>query len=292
PAAGGPRTLLMDLKTSMAQDLDHFTLSGLAPSGDLSNAEPYVAARYHDPAPTPAYESGRVDRAPLVLPATRSVEGFFNVPDLTQNGIQFSWSDVSKPGITTAPTWAIANLRLGSRMLWEVWSPAGRGAFSLPSLAPGAPGGLPDSTWGEDRLVWDQLIVDPTGPIQGVLEDPFATLTRYSRRSMPITPPALLPQLAEATHELQPIRPITLAPQPTRGEVDIVWTRPPAPGDDVRWSLVDVMGRRVNTGHFGAMGTARERAPWSGGLALAPGVYWLDLELGGERQQVRLVVVN
>jgi hypothetical protein len=140
--------------------------------------------------------------------------------------------------------------------------------------------------------MWDLLVADPTGPIQNVLEDPFATLTRYSRRSMPITPPALLPQLAEATHQPGPIRPITLAPQPTRGEVDIVWTRPPAPGDDVRWSLVDVMGRRVNTGHFRAMGTARERAPWSGGLALAPGVYWLDLELSGERQQVRLVVVN
>jgi len=294
PEPGGPRTLLYDLKSSMAQDLDHFTLSGLAPTGDLSTSVPYVAARYHDPAPSPAYEAGRVDRTPLTLPATRSVEGFFLVPQLSQNGSEFTWGPVGRPGITTDPTWAIANFRLepGSRMLWEVWSPAGRGAFALPGLAPGAPGGLPDSALVEDHLIWDLLVADPTGPIQNVLANPFATLTRYSRRSMQITPPLLLPRLAAATHEPGSARPIALAPQPSRGEVDIVWTRPPQPGDEVQWSLVDVTGRRVNTGRFRALGTERERAPWSGALAPAPGVYWLDLEMSGRHERARLVVVH
>ena len=140
--------------------------------------------------------------------------------------------------------------------------------------------------------MWDLLVADPSGPIQNVLEDPFATLTRYSRRSMQITPPLLLPRLAAATHEPQPARPIALAPQPSRGEVDIVWTRPPQPGDEVQWSLVDVTGRRVNTGRFRALGTERERAPWSGALAPAPGVYWLDLEMSGRHERARLVVVH
>ena len=294
PEPGGPRTLLYDVKSSMAQDLDHFTLSGLNPIGDLSTSVPYVAARYHDNSPTPAFESGRVDRTPLTLPATRSLDGFFLVPELSQSGGEFTWTQVGRPGVTTEPTWAIANFRLepGSRMLWEVWAPAGRGAFALPGLAPGAPGGLPDTTLDQQRLMWDQLVADPAGSIQDVLADPFATLTRYSRRSMVITPPLLLPQLAQAMHEPEPIRPIALAPQPTRGEVDIVWTRPPQPGDEVQWSLIDVMGRRVNAGRFRALGTERERAPWSGGLSPAPGVYWLTLELSGRHERARLVVVN
>ena len=82
-----------------------------------------------------------------------------------------------------------------------------------------------------------------------------------------------------------------LAPHPARGQVDILWTRPPAPGAEVRWNLVDVTGRRVNSGRFEASGMARERAPWSGRFAPAPGVYWLDLELGGQRERARLVVL-
>ena len=296
PEPGGTRTLLYDLKSSRAEDLDHFTLSGLNPTGDLSTSVPYVAARFRDLSPAASYEAGRIDRTPLTLPATRSMEGFFLIPDLLQNGSQFAWTPVARPGVTTDPTWAIANFRLepGSRSLWEVWSPAGRGSFSLPSLAPGAPGGLvsPDSTPDQDHLIWDHLIADPAGPIQSVLIDPFATLTRYSRRSMEIKPPVGVPApVAQTLPEPQPIRPITLAPQPARGQVDILWTRPPAPGDEVRWNLVDVTGRRVNSGRFEASGMARERAPWSGRFAPAPGVYWLDLELGGRGERARLVVV-
>ena len=296
PEPDGPRTLLYDLKSSMAQDLDHFTLSGLNPTGDLSTSVPYVAARFHDPSPAVSYEAGRIDRTPLTLPATRSLEGFFLIPDLTQNGFQFAWSNVARPGVTSDPTWAIANFRLepGSRNLWEVWSPAGRGAFSLPSLAPGAPGGLvdPDSTPDSDRLVWDHLIVDAAGPIQAVLADPFATLSRYSRRSIEITPPATVSgPVAQTVPEPQPIRPIALSPQPSRGQVDILWTRPPAPGNEVRWRLVDVAGRRVNSGRFAASGLSRERAPWTGRVVPAPGVYWLDLQLAGRDERARLVVV-
>lgn len=98
PEPGGPRTLLYDVKSSMAQDLDHFTLSGLNPIGDLSTSVPYVAARYHDNSPTPAFESGRVDRTPLTLPATRSLDGFFLVPELSQSGGEFTWTQVRETG--------------------------------------------------------------------------------------------------------------------------------------------------------------------------------------------------
>lgn len=296
---GGMRTLIYDLKTALADTLDHFTLSGLNPAGDLSTSTPYIAAVYGDSSAADSFQAGVIDRAPLVLPTSRTVGGFFLLPALTANNDRFTWSDVARPGIAPDPTWAVASFRLApltpgdgsvtTRTLWQVWTTAGPGSFVLPRLAGGAPGGLvdPSGTPEPDRLIWDELLCDASGVIQDVLEDPFSTATRFSRRSTEIGLPVLAVPIASPS----PTRlGFTVVPNPGRGVSEVSWTRPPAPGEPVRWMLTDATGRRVGTGRYAASGHVRERAPWSSGNGMAPGVYWVRLAVRSGSGAQRLIV--
>ncbi|MCA9729522.1 MAG: hypothetical protein KC729_17680, partial [Candidatus Eisenbacteria bacterium] len=165
PNPSGVRTIYFDLKTGLRDAGGSFLLSGRNPTGDLSDAVPYLAGSYGDSSTADAFSAGRVDRSSLVLPATRTLGDFFLLPDLTQNGAQYEWSDVARPGITPDPTWAMGSFRLepvtpgdGSvttQNLWDVWSVADAFALTLPTLSGAAPGGIPDvgGTAEDDQIV-------------------------------------------------------------------------------------------------------------------------------------------
>lgn len=301
-SAGQTKSLFFDTKTGLADVADTFLLSGRNSSGDLADAVPYVAAIYADSSAVDAYSCGRVDRTPLTLPANRTVGDFFLLPDLAQDGIQFTWSDVARPGITPDPTWAVGALRLQAapgdstvptQALWEVWAPAGVGSFVLPVLPGAAPGGLIDplETMENDQLVWDQLLSDPAGDINSVLVDPFATATRFSRRWIEVAPPAAAVDPGPTSLAAGPDLSFGLTPNPGSDWPSVVWSIGMREGLDLRWSITDASGRRVGAGLTRTSGGRIDRPMGMAGLPGA-GVYWLRLEIGGASQVRRWVSVR
>lgn len=295
PSPQGLRTLFFDSKGGLADTQDSFLLSGRNPTGDLSDALPYIAGTYADSSNADLFSAGRVDRASLTLPATRTLGDFFLLPDLTQAGASYQWSDVARPGITPDPTWSIGAFRLEpataadstvvTRALWEVWAAADAGALVLPTLDPSAPGGLPDvgQSPENDQIVWDHLLADPTGAIQQVLDASLTTATRFSRRKIGVTP--------VTTSVPAPARPeltFRIGPNPVAREISIHWVTAPEAGSDVSWFVTDAAGRRVGHGRFRASGGATERLGRFDHLA--GGVYWLRLSTAEETGLARLVV--
>jgi hypothetical protein len=301
---GGSRSIFFDAKSALRDTLSGFHLSGLNPAGDLSDEVPYLAGYYGDSAATNLYQAGRVDRSPLTLPASRILGQFFLLPSLHQEGDSWYWTDVMRPGITPAPTWAIATFRVDAstsgdpavtpRTLWEAWVPAGDLSFRLPVLPVGVPGGLvdPDQTPEEDQLLWDQWIADPSGDIEMVMANAFGTLTRWSRRTIEVYSPITdvrgsgLGTLAERALTFR------LVPNPGPGLREIFWDLPPRSGESVCWTVVSPSGRRMASGTFPSSGMVRDSSTFEGTRGLATGVYWIRLEVDRRVGSVPLVVIR
>lgn len=300
PGAGGTKTIFFDLKSGLADTQDSFLLSGRNAGGDLGDAAAYVAAVYADSSVDARYSAGRVDRTPLTLPATRTVGAFFLLPSLSQAGAQYQWSNVERPGITPAPTWAVASFRLEAattgdpgvvtQSLWEVWATAGSLAFTLPVLPGSAPGGLvdPSETGDADRLVWDQRLADPAGSLAQVLVDPFRSATRYSQRWIEVTPAAAAVELVQT----DPGRGLRLEPNPLSSNPSLHWGAPPIAGSQVAWLLLDVTGRQRARGQFLASGSVRDPLPGSAMADVASGTYWFVVHAGGRSMTTKCLVVR
>jgi hypothetical protein len=299
----GTQTYFYDSKTGIAGTTTQFLLSGRNPMGDLSTSVPFIAGVYGDSSAADAWGAGRVDRTPLVLPATRTVGAFFNLPDLMQSNDHFAWSDVARPGVTPDPTWAVATFRLSpitpgdstvtTRTLWEVWTAASSGSFALPHLDPAAPGGIMDAaeTPDADQLTWDELVGDPGGPIQQVLDDPYSSATRFSRRTVPISRPvtAVPPEGGSARAALRFLAP---SPNPfhetTRLRIEV-----PSEG----WLSVrvyDPAGRLVAVLMDGRVAPGPVSLTWSGaggrGKRAPAGVYFVRATTGGQSVVRRVVL--
>jgi hypothetical protein len=304
PWAGSTRSFFFDAKTALRDTLSLFHLSGMNPAGDLIDAVPYLAGYYADSSGAGLYQSGRVDRSPLTLPATRALGSFFLVPQLTQVADVYEWSDVARPGVTPDPTWAIATFRVEPsvpgdstvtpRTLWEAWIPAGQRSLRLPILALGAPGGLPDpnQTPEGDHLVWDLWVADPAGGISSVMEDAFSSLTTWSRRTTPIESPAVeTEEVSLGTLSDRGLK-FRLAPNPARSEPDIRWQSPLPLGAVVAWSIWDPAGRLRASGRFRSSGSAWERRVLGGTERLPAGVYWVRLLVGERFGSVPLIIAR
>jgi hypothetical protein len=297
-------SILFDAKSALRDTLTALHLSGFTPAGDLADAVPYIAGYYGDSSRADTYQSGRVDRSPLTLPATRTLGGFYLLPELTQIGDGYAWSDVSRPGITPNPTWAIATFRTAPLdpadttvpplTAWEAWIPADQRIFRLPLLAPGAPGGLPDpsQTPEADKLLWDLWVADPSGSVGSVLTDAFATLTRWSRRTVEIFPP--VPDVREVGLGTVSVRSLKfrLAPNPGNGARDVLWERPLAPNQMVSWTLLDPAGRKLLTGTFGSSGSVTDRRALKEVEHLPTGVYWIKMRAGNQSGSTPLIVAR
>lgn len=197
----GTKTFFYDSKSGVAGVTPNLLLSGRAPGGDIAAAQNYLFGQYADSSAAAAWGAGRIDRVAPAFPSSRVIGDFFNLPALTQDNAVFRWSDVARPGITPNPTWALARFTLApitpgdtavvTRAAWDVLAPAAPLAFELPALPDSVTGGLPnpDDTAAADRLEWDHLLIDPAGSVQQVLDDPYPTVTRFSRRAVPIARP-------------------------------------------------------------------------------------------------------
>jgi hypothetical protein len=301
---GGSRSIFFDAKSALRDTLGSFHLSGLNPAGDLADEVPYLAGYYGDSAAANLFQAGRVDRSPLTLPATRSLGQFFLLPSLHQDGDIWHWTDVMRPGITPAPTWAIATFRVDAstpgdvavtpRTLWEAWVPAGELSFRLPVLPIGAPGGLvdPEQTPEDDQLLWDQWIADPSGDIEMVMANAFGTLTRWSRRTIEVYSP--ISDVGGSGLGTLAGRGLTfrLAPNPGPGLREIFWDLPPLSGESVCWTVVSPSGRRLASGTFPSSGMVRDSSTFEGTRGLATGVYWIRLEVDRRVGSVPLVVIR
>jgi hypothetical protein len=301
---GGARSIFFDAKSALRDTLVSFHLSGLNPQGDLSDEVPYVAGYYGDSAAANLYQAGRVDRTPLTLPASRTLSGFYLLPNLQQQGDSWHWTDVKRPGITPTPTWAIATFRVDAvtsgdpavtpRTLWEAWVPAGDLSFRLPVLPVGVPGGLvdPDQTPEADRLLWDQWIADASGDIEMVMANAFSTLSRWSRRTIEIYSP--ITEVGGSGLGTLAGRGLTfrLVPNPGPGLREIFWDLPPRTGESVCWTIVSPSGRRLASGTFLSSGMVRDSSTFEGIRGLATGVYWIRLEVDRRVGSVPLVVIR
>lgn len=293
PWSGSTRSLFFDGKSALRDTLSALVLSGMNPTGDLIDVTPYVAGYYADTSSADRYQAGRVDRTALSLPATRVLGGFYRIPDLTQSTDLYQWTDVARPGITPDPTWAIASFRVDAqapgdstvtpRTVWEAWVQADSRSLRLPVLPFGAPAGLPDPnrTPEADQLLWDLWVADPAGDISAVMEDAFASLTTWSRRTVPIDYPTVeSEEIALGTLSGTGLK-FRLAPNPGAAVPDILWQMPIGPGEQVAWSILDPSGRQRASGRFTASGTPWERRVLAT-EKLPAGVYWVRL-LAGER---------
>jgi hypothetical protein len=294
PWSGSTRSIFFDGKSALRDTLSALHLSGMNPAGDLIDATPFLAGYYADTSAANRFQAGRVDRTALSLPATRTLGSFFLLPELAQTADLYQWTDVARPGITPDPTWAIASFRLDalspgdstvvSRTLWEAWVPAGYRLLRLPILAVGAPPGIPDpnQTPEADQLLWDLWIADPAGDVSTVMDDAFSTLTRWSRRTIPITYPTVeSEEIALGTLSDRGLK-FRLAPNPGASIPDILWQMPVPPGEAVSWTILDPTGRQRASGRFTSSGTAWERRALGATERLPAGVYWVRL-LAGER---------
>ncbi len=301
---GGARSIFFDAKSALRDTLSGFHLSGLNPVGDLADEVPYVAGYYGDSAAANLYQAGRVDRSSLTLPASRTLGGFYLLPELHQEGDSWHWTDVMRPGITPQPTWGMATFRIDAatpgdpavtpRTLWEAWVPATGLSFRLPILPVGAPGGLldPEQTPEADCLLWDQWIADPAGDIEMAMVNAFGTLTRWSRRTIEVYAPVAdvgesgLGTLAGLGLTFR------LVPNPGPGLREVFWDLPPRSGESVCWTVVSPTGRRLASGTFLSSGMVRDTCTFEEIRGLTTGVYWMRLEVDRRIGSVPLVVIR
>ena len=80
-------------------------------------------------------------------------------------------------------------------------------------------------------------------------------------------------------------------PNPTSGSgLNIAFALPT--GDAARLELVDVTGRQVLAREVGSLGTGRHTVNLAAGRRVAPGIYWVRLTQGANRQRARVAVVE
>jgi hypothetical protein len=278
-----------DIDSRLADELDSFEMAAPVPAGDIADVSNLLAGGYGDSSAFGEFLTGRVDRTPYVPPVTRTLDGFYAFPNVTQAGARFTWNNVAGPG-QPAATWALAQIRVAPidpadstvvmLRLWNLVIPEGQRGFSLPSLpadAPGPDAGLldVDATVADDRLVLDVNISNPAGGLEDVLIEPSDGITHYARRSitLDLRPADVIGAPSSAEGDAG----IDLAPNPTAGEVTI---RRAAPDSrPMRIEILDLEGRRVETLVIPG-GSAQ--AVWDGrdasGRACAPGVYFIRPE--------------
>ncbi len=295
PQGGESATFLFDTKSALADVQSNFVLAGRNPSGDLSDAAAFVVAIYQDSSAAASYQAGRIDRTPITLPTSRSLDDFFELPSLAQADRTFSWTDVQAPGATT-PTWARASFELGpadpndgsipAEALWDVVVAANTLSLDLPLLPETAPGGLTDpaGTGAADALSWTHFIGDTPGGVNEALSDLFDGLTTFSSRTEPVAP---LPTSVETSIAQQvPGLDILVASNPGRGPRQVRWSG--STGPRVGWELFDLSGRRVARGEAS---TTDSNGQFLVETDLGPGVYWCRVE-DGQRAGVASLVVS
>ncbi|MBM3286401.1 MAG: hypothetical protein FJY88_03480 [Candidatus Eisenbacteria bacterium] len=298
---GEERIIGYDTDFALIDTLDAFVLASSTPGGDIADASNFVVGFYADTSRYQAFTSGRVDRTPFTLPATRILRDFYDPPILTQQGARFTWNNVATPGTEPNPTWALSSITLGptappdanvdTTLVWRIVSPAGSRAFALPSLpleAPGPPSGLPDpeATPEADRLVWELFVANPAGTIDEVLQQPSAGVTHFSRRAQTLNlDPAAAPEAP------QPQSAILAYPNPSRGAVCLVMDGSRI-AENGRLDVVDLQGRRVRS--LGAVASGGVLV-WDGrddsGARVAPGVYFLR-PYGEPRRAAKLLMLR
>jgi len=100
----------------------------------------------------------------------------------------------------------------------------------------------------------------------------------------------------DGTSEVEGGAPVAFAldgarPNPTSGNgLNIAFALPT--GDAARLELVDVTGRQVLAREVGALGSGRHTVNLAAGRRVAPGIYWVRLTQGANRQRARVAVVE
>ena len=271
-----------DLDWALADTTDSVLLASLVPGGDMADVANFCAGGWQDSSAYQAFGTGKIDRTPISLPATKSMSDFYDLPVVNRSGARFSWN-VVQGGAEPAPTWALTTIRLGPTVptdttvqvqnLWKIAIPASLRAFVLPSLppeAPGYPAGLADVTVtpDDDRLIFTLWIGNPSGTIDDVMVHPFIGVSHFAQRQETLT---LRPShVEEAT--AGGIATLRLRPNPATGDVRIDLAGLASRGATIE--IVDPSGRRVRTMSLDAGATG---ATWDGrdavGRSVPPGIY-------------------
>jgi hypothetical protein len=100
----------------------------------------------------------------------------------------------------------------------------------------------------------------------------------------------------DATTDVVPEAPVAFAlegarPNPARGSgLHVAFALPN--GDPARLELLDVSGRRVRVREVGSLGAGRHMLDLAGGRSFPPGLYWVRLAQGSNRQTRRVAVIE
>lgn len=269
-----------------------YTLAGLNPSGDMSDALSVVVGAYADSSASMSFASGIMERDGFTLPHTEVLDSWFLVPDLVQDGRVLQWSDPSQPGLNPPPTWTRSvlglrpidpeNTSVPVTAAWRVYAPAGPGMLELPTLPPVAPGPLgglpdPDATPDADQLYWELSAADAAESPQAVVGAFLTGATHWSMRWIPMALP-----VAEAPQPAPPLAAtytLHAHPVPSRGPVTLSWHRgdpavPAGPSGTGWLEILDVDGRLLLRR---AIDLAAGSYRWDGGghgRPVGAGFYW------------------
>jgi hypothetical protein len=166
----------------------------------------------------------------------------------------------------------------------------------LPALPDSVAGGLPDpaGTAAADQLQWEQVLIDAAGGTQAVLDDPYSSVTRFSRRRIAIARPVA--GLAEGAAPRDEAGLFLSAPRPNpfAGATTVAW-RLARPGR-LSAAVYDVQGRRVSvlrddpTPLPAGSGTLTWDGRVAAGARAARGVYFIRVEGGGASAARRVML--
>ena len=269
-----------------------YTLAGCDPAGDMSDAVSVVVGAYADSSAALEFASGIMQRDGFALPHTEVLDSWFLVPELIQDGRTLQWSDPSQPGVNPSPTWtrSVLGLRpidpennsVPTTALWRLYAPAGPGLLELPTLPPLAPGplgGLPDpeGTPEADQLYWELSIADAEQEPQAVLGAFLTGATHWSMRWTTMDLPVA--GVIEPASHLSPAFTLRAHPVPTRGQITLSWGRgstgSPAEPQGTGWlEILDVDGRLLLRRAVDLSGGSYR---WDGRVRshpLSAGFYW------------------
>jgi len=128
--------------------------------------------------------------------------------------------------------------------------------------------------WGTTRF--DSILTFVQGPVR------LCPITNQQHSDSLCAPLSALPALSGAGGPAQLA--LVAGPSPFRDELRVLFTLPASA--PVRVGVYDVTGRRVRVLHEGPLPAGAHAVAWSGrnerGTAVAPGIYFLRLEAGGE----------
>lgn len=277
-----------DIDLQQRQD---FELATRAPGGDLSDARNIAVATYMDSSAALEWTTGIFDRSGFIPPYDVTFDSWMHLPELDHGARLFSWSDVTNPGVSPAPTWTRSNLGLrpidpqdstvAITVDWRIYAPAEPRRFWLPSLPPSAPappGGLPnpDTTPGEDQLYWSLVAANPVDDVDVVLRDFMHGGTHWSSRWIPIDVDESAPEIGGQQARIR----LSVTPRPASGPVRLAWDGPDS--GDALLTITASDGRLICSKRVGRKGG---EFVWDGrDLSERPlpgGVYWAALSAGG-----------